>query len=80
MNSVPAQTYLTCFTSVLKKKEEEEKQNFIRRQRNVRKHLSVMLCVETVVKRSLGTCVVEVQGGDWLPVKGASQGEVVDEP
>ncbi len=47
---------------------------------NERKYLSVMLWIETMVKRSLGTCVVEVQGGDWLPVKGTSQGEVVDEP
>ena len=72
------------FTPKVSRSHEEgrrrRKQSFIRRQRNLRKHLSVMLWVETVVERSLGTCVVEVQGGDWLPVKGTSQGEVVDEP
>ncbi len=47
---------------VEERKKEEEKQSFIRRQRNVRKHLSVVLWVKSVVKRSLGTCMVQVQG------------------
>ncbi len=44
------------------------------------KHLSAVLWVKSVVKRSLVTCVVEVKVGGWLPVKGTSQDEVVDEP
>ena len=35
---------------------------------------------KTWSRQGLGTCLVEVQGGGWLPVEGTSQDEVVDEP
>ena len=62
--------------------EEEEEENSLLLDANVTWGNILASCCgfKTWSRQGLGTCLVEVQGGGWLPVEGTSQDEVVDEP
>ena len=65
-----------------KEEEEEEEENSLLLDANVTWGNILASCCgfKTWSRQGLGTCLVEVQGGGWLPVEGTSQDEVVDEP
>ena len=65
-----------------RRKEEEEEENSLLLDANVTWGNILASCCgfKTWSRQGLGTCLVEVQGGGWLPVEGTSQDEVVDEP
>ena len=69
-------------SELFSEEEEEEEENSLLLDANVTWGNILASCCgfKAWSRQGLGTCLVEVQGGGWLPVEGTSQDEVVDEP